>query len=75
LGPLPGSSGTNLEVVMEDQEDRMNKAELRAPIRGNNPEETGLGLGIGGNVKFFVDKTDRILYPPHFICDGPTLWG
>jgi len=53
----------------------MNKAEFRAAIRGNNPEETGLGLGIGGNVKFFVDKTDRILYPPHFICDGPTLWG
>jgi hypothetical protein len=62
-------------VVIEDQEDRMNKREFRAAIRGKNPEETGLGLGIGGNVKFFVDKTDGILYPPHFIYDGPTLWG
>jgi hypothetical protein len=59
----------------EDQEDKMNRAGLIALIRGEKPRPTRLSLVKLGNVKFFVDKTDGILYPPHFIYDGPTLWG
>ena len=53
----------------------MNRAEIRASIRGEKPEWTGLGLGTGANVKFFIDKASWILYSPHFIYDGPTLRG
>ncbi len=53
----------------------MNKAETKAVNRGENPEPTLLGLEKIGNVKFFIDKASGILYSPHFICDGPTLWG
>lgn len=53
----------------------MNKAEMKAVIRGEKPKPARLGLEKIGNVKFFIDKASGILYPPHFICDGPTLWG
>ena len=53
----------------------MNRAEIEAAIRQEMPEQAGLGLGKGGNVKFFIDKAGRMLYPPRFICDGPTLRG
>lgn len=53
----------------------MNSAETMVLIRGEKPQQGRLGLVKLGNVKFFVDKTDGILYPPHFIYDGPTLWG
>jgi len=53
----------------------MNIAETMTLIRGEKPQPTRLTLVNLGNVKFFVDKTDGILYPPHFIYDGPTLWG
>ena len=53
----------------------MNRAEIKAAIRGEKPERAGIGLEKGGNVKFFIDKASRILYYPHFICDGPTLRG
>jgi hypothetical protein len=64
-----------LKEDKEDQEDKMNRAEMIALIRGKKPQPTRLTLVNLGNVKFFVDKTDGILYPPHFIYDGPTLWG
>lgn len=53
----------------------MNRVEIKAAIRRERPEQTGLGLGKGGNVKLFIDKASRMLYPPRFICDGPTLRG
>jgi len=53
----------------------MNRAEIEAAIRQEQPEQAGLGLEKGGNVKFFIDKAGRMLYPPRFICDGPTLRG
>ena len=63
------------EKRTEDQEDRMNRVEIEAAIRLERPEQADLGLGKGGNVKFFIDKASRMLYPPPFICDGPTLRG
>lgn len=53
----------------------MNRVEIKAAIRRERPEQAGLGLEKGGNVKFFIDKASRMLYPPPFICDGPTLRG
>ena len=53
----------------------MNRTAIRVAIRGERPEETGLGQEKIGNVKFFIDKAGRILYAPHFICSGPTLRG
>ena len=53
----------------------MNRVETKAVNRGEKPEAARLGLAKIGNVKFFIDKAHGILYPPHFICDGPTLWG
>ncbi|MCX6568818.1 MAG: hypothetical protein NT147_07195 [Candidatus Aminicenantes bacterium] len=53
----------------------MNRIESKAAIRGEKPEQGGVGLGKYGNVKFFIDKADRILYSPPFIYDGPTLRG
>jgi hypothetical protein len=53
----------------------MNRAEIEAVFRQEWPEKAGLGLDKGGNVKFFVDMAGRKLYPPRFICDGPTLRG
>lgn len=53
----------------------MNRAEIKAAIRGERPERAGIGLEKGGNVKFLVDKAGRILYSPHFIFGGPTLRG
>lgn len=65
----------NLEEEEENQEDRMNSTEIEAAIRQERPEQASLGLGKGGNVKFLIDKASRMLYPPRFICDGPTLRG
>jgi hypothetical protein len=59
----------------EDQVDKMNRAGMIGLIRGEKLRPARLALVKPGNVKYFVDKTDGILYPPHFICDGPTLWG
>jgi hypothetical protein len=53
----------------------MNKAEIKAAIRGERPERAGIDLEKGGNVKFLIDKASRMLYPPRFICDGPSLKG
>jgi hypothetical protein len=53
----------------------MNRVETKAAIRRERSEPAGLALGKGGNVKFFIDKASRMLYPPAFICDGPTLRG
>jgi len=53
----------------------MNRVEIEAAIRWKRPGQAGLGLEKGRNVKFFIDKTRGMLYPPAFICDGPTLWG
>jgi hypothetical protein len=64
-----------LKKGIEDQEDMMNRAETKAFYRGEKPEPGRSGLNKIGNVKFFIDKAGRILYPPHFIYDGPTLWG
>jgi hypothetical protein len=53
----------------------MNRAEIEAAIRQEKPEQAGPSLKKGGNVKFFIDKANRMLYPLRFICDGPTLRG
>jgi hypothetical protein len=53
----------------------MNSVKIEAAIRRERPEQSGFGLRKGGNVKFFIDKASRMLYPPAFICDGPTLRG
>jgi hypothetical protein len=53
----------------------MNRVEIRAAIRGKKPERPGLGMNKGGDVKFFIDKADWILYAPRFIYDGPALRG
>lgn len=53
----------------------MNRVEIKAAIRREKPGQAGLGLGKGGNVKFFIDKASRMLYPPRSICEGPTLKG
>jgi hypothetical protein len=53
----------------------MNRVKIKTAIRRGRPELAGFGLGKAGNVKFFIDKAGRMLYPPAFICDGPTLWG
>jgi len=81
--PLNGPSGVPclkllariLKQGIEDQEDRMNRAEIKAVIRHEKPDPAGFGLPKSGNVKFFIDKAFGILYPAHFICDGPTLRG
>ncbi|MCJ7485772.1 MAG: hypothetical protein MUQ25_06340 [Candidatus Aminicenantes bacterium] len=53
----------------------MNRVAIKAAIRVKEPERLGLGMNKGGNVKFFIDKADRILYAPRFIYDSPTLRG
>jgi hypothetical protein len=53
----------------------MNRVEIEAAIRRKRPEQAGLSLEKGGNVKFFIDNAGQMLYCPPFICDGPTLRG
>jgi hypothetical protein len=72
---LPETSGTNLEVNTEDLEESMNLAEIEAVFRQEWPASPVPGGKCSRYVKFFIDKAERKLYPPRFICDGPTLRG
>jgi hypothetical protein len=58
-----------------DQEDKMNRGEIKAAIRGKMPDRASISQVKGRNVKFLIDKANRILYSPHFIFDGPALRG
>ena len=53
----------------------MNRGEIKAAIRGKMPDRAGISQVKGRNVKFLIDKANRILYSPHFIFDGPALRG
>jgi hypothetical protein len=50
----------------------MKQAWIRAVSRQERPEPAGLASEI---VKFFLDKREGRLYPPHFFSEGPTPWG